>query len=58
MINKPPPSKDLNIRIPILIAIKGRGFGNQGSTYSTPLDSELVQADLATTTFCGGGPKP
>ena len=31
MINKPPPFKGLNIRIPILIPIKGRGFLNQGS---------------------------
>ena len=26
MINKPPPFKGLNIRIPIIIPIKGRGF--------------------------------
>ena len=32
MINKPPPFKGLNIRIPIVIPIKGRGFINQGST--------------------------
>ena len=31
MINKPPPFKDLNIRIPIMIPIKGRGFINHGS---------------------------
>ena len=31
MINKPPPFKGLNIRIPIIIPIKGRGFINQGS---------------------------
>ena len=30
MINKPPPIKDLSIRIPIIIPIKGRGFINQG----------------------------
>ena len=28
MIIKPPPFKDLNIRIPIIIPIKGRGFIN------------------------------
>ena len=32
MINKPPPFKGLNIRIPIIISIKGRGFIDQGST--------------------------
>ena len=31
MINKHPPLKDLNIRIPIIIPIKGRGFVNHGS---------------------------
>ena len=31
MINKPPPFKILNIRIPIIIFITGRGFINQGS---------------------------
>ena len=30
MINKPPPFKGLNIRIPIIIPMKGRGFINQG----------------------------
>ena len=32
MINKPPPFKGLNIRIPVIILVKGRGFINQGST--------------------------
>ena len=32
MINKPPPFKGLNIRIPIRIPIKRRGFTNHGST--------------------------
>ena len=31
MINKPPPFKGLNIRIPIVTPIKGKGFINQGS---------------------------
>ena len=31
MINKPPPFKGLNTRIPIIIPIKGRGFINHGS---------------------------
>ena len=31
MINKPPPFTDLNIRIPIIIPIKGRGFIHHGS---------------------------
>ena len=30
MTNKPPPCKGRNIRIPIVIPIKGRGFINQG----------------------------
>ena len=29
--NKSPPFKGLNVRIPIIIPIKGRGFMNQGS---------------------------
>ena len=32
MINKPPPFKGRNIRIPIRIPIEGRGFIHQGST--------------------------
>ena len=31
LIKKPPPFKGLNIRIPIIIAIYGRGFVNHGS---------------------------
>ena len=31
MINNPPFFKGLNMRIPIIIPIKGRGFINQGS---------------------------
>ena len=31
MINKAPPFKGLNIRIPLIIPIKGRGFINRGS---------------------------
>ena len=30
MINKPPPFKGLNSRIPVIIPMKGRGFVNQG----------------------------
>ena len=33
MINKPPPVKGLNIGIPIIIPIKGKGFINQGLHY-------------------------
>ena len=36
MINKSPPSKGLNIRIPIMIPIEGRGFIIQGSTLGIP----------------------
>ena len=32
MTNTPPHFKGLNIRIPIIIPIKGRGFIHQGST--------------------------
>ena len=39
MINNPPPFKCVNIRIPIIIPIKGRGFMNQGS--GLPLESSL-----------------
>ena len=31
LVNKPPPSKGLNIRIPIIIPTKEKGFINQGS---------------------------
>ena len=31
MINKLHPFKGLNIRMPIIVPIKGRGFINQGS---------------------------
>ena len=31
MINKPSPLKGLNVRIPIIIPMKGRGSVNQGS---------------------------
>ena len=30
MINKPPPFKCLDVRIPIITPIKGRGFINKG----------------------------
>ena len=32
MLNKPPPFKGLNLRIPIIIASMGKGFIDQGST--------------------------
>ena len=31
MMKKPPLSKGLNIKVPIIIPIKGRGFINKGS---------------------------
>ena len=34
MINKPPPFKGRNIRIPIIMPTKGRGFINHGSGLS------------------------
>ena len=33
MINKPPPFKDLNIGIPIITPIKGRGLSIMGLGY-------------------------
>ena len=36
MIHKPPPFKGLNIRIPIIIPIKGREFVNHGSGLASP----------------------
>ena len=33
MNHKDPPFKGLDIRIPIIIPIKGRGFTNQGSGF-------------------------
>ena len=41
MMNKLPPFKGLNIRIPILIPIKGRGVINQGSGLVLALPLEL-----------------
>ena len=32
MINKPPPFRGLNVKIPIIIPMKGRVFIKQGST--------------------------
>ena len=37
MINKPPPFKGLNIRIPIIIPIKGRGLLIRGLHYAMGL---------------------
>ena len=47
MINKPPPSKGLNIRIPIRIPIKGRGLIHHGSTLkSQALGIQIAQSRL------------
>ena len=40
MINKPPPFKGLNIRIPMIMPTKEKGCINQGST----LTSSLIHA--------------
>ena len=40
MLNKRPPSKGPNIRIPFIISIKGMGFTNQGSTLGRRLRVE------------------
>ena len=44
MINEPPVFKGLNIRIPIIIPIKGRGFINQGSGLSKTLGTDVQVA--------------
>ena len=43
MINEPPPFKGLNIRIPMLIPIMGRGFLNKGSTLGFRVSQVLIQ---------------
>ena len=37
VINKPPPFKGLNIRIPIMIPSKRSGIINEGSTFGSKL---------------------
>ena len=39
MIHKPPLFNGLNIWIPIIIPVKGRGFINQGSTFGISFGS-------------------
>ena len=46
MINEPPPFKGPNIRFPIIIPIKGRGFINQGSTLGLQGDSAKVLCEF------------
>ena len=41
MINKPPPFKCLNIRMPNIIPVMGRGFINQGSGLPQQFNSGL-----------------
>ena len=41
MINESPPFKGPNIRIPIIIPIKGRGLINQGSTLGVQSGIEI-----------------
>ena len=41
MINKPPTFEDLNMRIPVIIPIKGRGFLNHGSGLCIPSDAGI-----------------
>ena len=40
MINKPPPFRGLNVRIPSIIPIKGSRFMNQGSTLGFKVKGE------------------
>ena len=44
MMNKPPPFKGLNVGIPSIILIKGRGFINQGSTLRALAKAHVKQA--------------
>ena len=46
MINNPPPCNGLNIRIPIIIPIKGRGFINQGSGLPRVMQHVLLPSVL------------
>ena len=46
MINKPSPVKGLNVRIPITILIKGRGFINHGSGLSNKLTGPKTEFGL------------
>ena len=49
MMNKPLPFKGLNIRIPIIFPIKGRGFINYGSGLTLhPQPSDKVKTDAMT----------
>ena len=50
MINKPPPFKDLNIGIPIVIPIKGRGVINHesGVLRQTVLTDSQLLKDITT----------
>ena len=48
MINRLPPFQGLNIRIPVITPIEGRGFMNQGSSLLPLLRPPTV----------GNGPKP
>ena len=43
MINEPLPFKGLNIRIPIIIPIKGRGLLIMGLGYTDSLDLRLCE---------------
>ena len=66
MINKPPPFHGLNIRIPIIILIKGRRFINQGSVVGEPVivtSEEIILIHSPTSCKSGLGlrilnPKP
>ena len=46
MINKPPPFKVLNIKIPIIIPIMGRGFINPGFGLHRPLVHRHLKAAM------------
>ena len=41
MINKPPPFKGLNIRIPIITPLNERGFINQESGFRDPREMRI-----------------
>ena len=49
MINKPPPFKGLNIRIPIIIPMKGKGLlvRGLGLRVPSPKPLTLLQSELS-----------
>ena len=53
-MNKPPPFKGLDIRIPIIIPIQGRGFINHGSGFNFVAGTEFAALGLCRQLLPGG----